>query len=520
MAIRVTSVHLQVLHKGKSALQGPLGVGQYLHNYTSYDQQANSEYQVEIGVQYQAGDATLGQGETDPKGGIFGGAYFLAGFEEFENTVLQGNADLNAYQAEGDIIGSGKYVLNAYAELEGSAGEMEYQLLAFVELDDQKQGNYDLLAFEADEQVFNSQYQLDIYLLAQGYLGGLYSIDIYVDLLMSAVSSYDYLTYQQQENGIATGAYDLNAWEAREQAAIAQYALNTFIESNGHLDAQSAIDVYQLIEEKFGVHYDLNALLQLEGRVDSAYAISVLQLAQLRTDSQYTLAIYNALNGFVDATAVLNAYQAENGFTDGQYGLNVYAALTGFGDSAYLIQALAELTGYAQGAYFLDTTEELYTWVLNQNTGAPARYENYDFDAFAAIGQDFLGARSDGIYLLDGDDDDGIDIDAIATIGSTDFGAFYENGPEASLLKRVTGAYIGVGSSGQLQLTLVTDQGISSGPYNLRQSASARTTERSKFKRGIKSRYHQVDIENVAGGDVKLDTLELETKIAEKRLKK
>jgi hypothetical protein len=516
MAIRVTQVILQVLHSGKTAVTG-YGDGQYQHDYEAYDMGAVGSYAVEVGTTLQAGDSNA---NLDPHGAILTGSYFLAGFEEFENAVGQGQYDVDTYDEEEQVLGQGTYTLNAYAQVDAPVGTVEYQLQAYVELEDQKYGNYGLLAYEANETVLQSQYQLDVYLLAQGYLSSLYSLEIYVDLLMHAVSSYDYLTYQAEENAAGTGAYDLNAWEARDQAFIAQYALNTFIESTSYLDTSSQIEVFKLLEEKYGVAYDLNAYKALDGFTDHTYAVSVLQLAQMRSSSQYSLDIYEAFDGFVDAKSVLNAYQAANGFTDGHYGLDVYLSLTGFGDSQHIINALQQVTGYGQGTYLLDTTEELFTWVLNQNTGAPARYEGYGFNAFAAIGQDFLGARGDGIYLLDGDDDDGTDIDAIATIGATDFGAFYENGNEASMLKRVTGAYLGVNSSGQVQLTLVTDQGVSSGPYQLRQSPTARTTERSKFRKGLKSRYWQVDIENADGGDTQVDTLELETKLAEKRLKK
>ena len=111
----------------------------------------------------------------------------------------------------------------------------------------------------------------------------------------------------------------------------------------------------------------------------------------------------------------------------------MYLSSTGHFDATYILETLQAVTGSVDGTYLLDTTQELFTWVMNQETGAPSRYENFDFDAFAQIGEDYLAARGDGIYLLSGDDDAGTNIDALATIGRTDFDT-----PE---MKRVTAGY-------------------------------------------------------------------------------
>jgi hypothetical protein len=499
MAVRITQVILQVLHQGKAAQENAIGTGAYDHNYTAYDGSVDASFDVEIGFTLQ--------------GFALDSTYFLAGFESHESTPGSGAYDLNAYeQIEGEG-GSATYVLNAYTELNG-LGTVGYKLEAFVELEDQKQGNYALNAFEPRDTVVNSEYELQVFLLAQGYTNGLYSVDVYLDLLMQAVSTYDLNIFELTENVVGQVNYDLLAWEAREQVIAAHYALLTLVQADGYLDSAHQIEAFEALEEKFGVAYDLTALLQLDGFVNSRYTINTLTLAQLQFGAKYDLDIFAAFDGFADATAVLNAYQQENGFTDGQYGINVYLAKNGFVDAQYVIEALQQVTGYGDGTYLLDTTQELFTWVLNHNTGAPSRYENFDFDAFAVIGQDYLAARGDGIYLLDGDDDNGIGIDAIATIGRTDF--------DEPVLKRVTAAFLGLNSAGQAHITLRTDQGITSGPYKLRQSPTASTTERAKFARGLKSRYWEMDIENADGGDLQVKTAEFETIVLgeKRRLKK
>jgi len=498
MAIRVTQVILQVLHQGKSAQENAIGTLQYKHDYNALDGFVDADYAVEIGIVRE--------------GSLLQSSYFLAGFEQQESTPLSSQYDLDAFLQQENVILQGNYTLEVLLPVDGALTSA-YALNAFVILDGQHYSNYDLNAYVAKEMTFGSEYELQLFLLAEGFMNSLYSVDVYLELLMQAVSSYDLNIYVQNDNAILSSTFDLDALEAREFAIGSHYALLTFIQSDGFLDASYKVEVLKALEEKYGVNYSLNAFEQLNGFTDSRYKIEVLQLAELGFGSHYLLDIFKAFDGFVDSTAVLNAYQQANGFTDAQYGISIYLAREGFLDSAYDLQALLAANGYMDGTYLLDTTQELFAWVINHNTGAPSRYENYDFDAFAVIGEDFLAARGDGIYLLTGDDDNGADIDAIATIGRTDF--------EEPVLKRVTAAFLGLNSAGQAHLTIRTDQGITTGPYKLRQAPAASTTERAKFRRGIKSRYWEFDIENVLGGDLQVKSAEFETIIlGEKRLKK
>jgi hypothetical protein len=497
MAVRVTQVVLQVLHAGKQGVTG-FGDGDFIHDYTAFDLHAGAAYTVETGL-------TL-------EGVVGGGAYFLAGFTPHDGMVVQGTYGLEAFARHDGNTLQGTYTLNAYAQQDGVVGEVEYQLQAFIESTGRHYGNYDLNAFQPEEQVFDSEYNLQVYLLAQGYLGGLYDIEVFADLVMHAISSYALEIFEQRDASVGEFTYDLNAWEARNAAIGVHYALNTLLELTGYLDTESAIAVFEQLDKKYGVHYDLSAYLALDQFTNFSYDIEVLTLAQARIGSHYTLEIFKAFDGFVDSTAVLNAYEQQDGFLNATYDLDVYVSLTGAVDGQYLLEALQAHTGAVNGLYLLDTTQELFTWVVNQENGAPSRYEGYDFDAYAQIGQDFLAARGDGIFLLSGDDDDGINIDALATIGRTDF--------DEAVMKRVTGAYLGLNSAGVVHLTIRTDQGISTGPYKLRQMPSASTTERAKVRRGLKSRYWEFDIENVDGGDLQLKSAEFETVFLGRRLKK
>lgn len=208
----------------------------------------------------------------------------------------------------------------------------------------------------------------------------------------------------------------------------------------------------------------------------------------------------------------MQAYLPANGFADAQYDLAIYTALNGWSDAQYELAALLQQTGWFDHSSFLDVTDAVYTWVVNQNTGAPARYENHDFHSFGKIGSDYLGAKADGIYLLDGDDDQGSPINAIASTGRMDFGS--------NRAKRVLAAYLGLDSAGQINLTLRTDADKSWGPYQFRVAPTGHQVERSKFAKGIKSRYWEFDIENVAGGDMDIDEIQFDVVELMQRLKR
>jgi hypothetical protein len=497
MALRVTSVNMQVLHVGKIGVTS-YHDSAYDHNYSAYDMEAVSAFDVEIG--------------TTLEGTVGTSSYFLAGFEQFENAAFSAAHDLNAYKDYRGRIGNGTYAINVYTKGEMSRTHA-YRLEAFVQYEDFRQGFYDLNAFEPKSTVVNSKYGIEVFLLAQGYLQGLYDIDVYVDLITQVIAAYDYNTYEQYDAPVATFTHDLNAWEAREAIVGAHWALLTLAQSTGYLDTQNALNVFQRVEARLGINYSLEAYQLLQQQNVGTYNIEVLTLAQLGFTSKYSVEIFKAFSGFADATHVLNAFQAATQSSDHAYNVDIYVGLTGEFDATYILEAFLAVTGSIDGTYLLDTTQELFTWVVNQETGAPSRYENYDFDAFAQIGEDYLAARGDGIYLLSGDDDSGAAIDAIATIGRTDF-------DEASM-KRVTAAYLGLNSAGQVHLTIRTDQGISTGPYELRQSPTASTTERAKFKRGLKSRYWEFDIQNVDGADLQVKSAEFETTVLrDRRLKK
>lgn len=88
-------------------------------------------------------------------------------------------------------------------------------------------------------------------------------------------------------------------------------------------------------------------------------------------------------------------------------------------------------------------------WVVNIDTGTTSQYDNYGYASFYSYGGKNYGVAEDGIYELTGNTDNGVDIDALVDFGRTDLGSMYK--------KRVTSAYVDVGSDGKMELVIETD---------------------------------------------------------------
>lgn len=143
-------------------------------------------------------------------------------------------------------------------------------------------------------------------------------------------------------------------------------------------------------------------------------------------------------------------------------------------------------------------------------TLSPVRYEAFDYHGLGQLGDAYLGAKDDGLYVLDGDTDAGGAIDALAETGLMDL--------DDPHLKRVVAAHFGLAAAGAIELTLTTDATQTSGPYQAALQPGLRP-QRLKAKRGVKGRYWQTKLANVGGADLAVDALALETEVLKGRLK-
>ena len=147
---------------------------------------------------------------------------------------------------------------------------------------------------------------------------------------------------------------------------------------------------------------------------------------------------------------------------------------------------------------------DLYSaYVVNSETQAFSRYQNYPFNSFADFGDKFLAAADDGIYEMTGDTDDGETIKANLLTGLLDMGT--------SLQKRIDSANFGIATDGQMVLQINVIEGGKKNQYWYLLDPSNRDNIRDgviSLGHGLQSRYSQYNLVNKAGADFQLDTME------------
>lgn len=153
--------------------------------------------------------------------------------------------------------------------------------------------------------------------------------------------------------------------------------------------------------------------------------------------------------------------------------------------------------------YAIGRTEQFVKGIsVNTVNGSITEYLNYPFNSFATLEGKPLGANENGLYLLEGDDDDGVAIAATFKIALQDFGS--------SLLKRLRACYIGIKFTGQLIIKPIDEEEVVGSPTLITSADTGYNTRRAKFGRGPKNRYWGIEVSNKNGEDFKIDTIELE----------
>jgi hypothetical protein len=166
----------------------------------------------------------------------------------------------------------------------------------------------------------------------------------------------------------------------------------------------------------------------------------------------------------------------------------------------------AELTLPALRAdAFIDNVGTLAVSAYSVNTEnlELTEYSNYDFLSMAMFNGKPVGISATGIYELLGSNDAGTEIDASALFGFDDLGT--------SHMKRMFYAYLGYKSDGEVEVQISIDGEPALRYYTVKKISGTTGIKRGRAKiaKGLRSRYWQVGIKNVAGSDLELDTLDL-----------
>lgn len=132
------------------------------------------------------------------------------------------------------------------------------------------------------------------------------------------------------------------------------------------------------------------------------------------------------------------------------------------------------------GGLWEDDSGTTETWVLCGYAMSPALFTNFDFNSYCQYRHQFYGAKKDGIYLLEGDSDDGRPIFSGIRIGPTNLGV--DN------LKRLRAVY--PGAAGNPELRVKGEQGGQEAFYPLGR------TNRFDCGREVEDRVLTLDIQD------------------------
>lgn len=143
------------------------------------------------------------------------------------------------------------------------------------------------------------------------------------------------------------------------------------------------------------------------------------------------------------------------------------------------------------------------TWVLNTENNRTTNYTQFPFTALGLLGTNPVGVTADGIYLLTGDNDNGQAIDAAFAFGMTDFRNELVNNADV---------YIGGDIEGDMELSIREDGQEAGNTYTLSEREQHVRGHRAKLGKGFRSRYREISLSNVNGGNFDLDSLSLSSR--------
>jgi hypothetical protein len=247
--------------------------------------------------------------------------------------------------------------------------------------------------------------------------------------------------------------------------------------------------------DRAGYSYSEGTLMALRVRPTLPF-VRVLLGGTLGGTSNLTGAV--RIIGYVDATGALTTV-----FTVRVGTLVTLTSQLGIrGDwnvSKAIYELLSNYLGISGKGPQLDNAEDLFeTWVVNMDTKASTRYEQFDFNSFAFVDGHYFGAQQDGVYLLEGDDDHGDPIRASINFGLQNFGT--------SLMKHVPDVYVGVASDGRLVLKVKSD--AETYFYTQRDASEFTRTQRFDLGRGLRNSFFEFELFNQDGGDFDMESIE------------
>lgn len=147
-------------------------------------------------------------------------------------------------------------------------------------------------------------------------------------------------------------------------------------------------------------------------------------------------------------------------------------------------------------AAYISPDDVFTVWNINAATGAVSRYDNYAFNSFGNFGQMYLGTDENGLYELNGCNDEGSAIIARIRSGLAQLAE--------SRFTALRDAYIGMRSDGSYVLRIYTGDGE---VYNYAFDNQNMRSTRVQLGKGMRTRYFSFELIST-GADFDLDSVE------------
>ena len=163
------------------------------------------------------------------------------------------------------------------------------------------------------------------------------------------------------------------------------------------------------------------------------------------------------------------------------------------------VQRLFALLGGSLGA--LSRQDEVFVMnITGDKPGGTTQYRNYPFNSVAKIGGKYYGASADGLFLLEGDDDNGEPIESVFGLGQMDFG-----NPQ---LKTVAYCYLGAAAGAmRIEIDALVNGRPASYSYPARGHGASMRGLRFDLGKGLKSSYVIPTFYNSNGDPFEVDAV-------------
>lgn len=164
---------------------------------------------------------------------------------------------------------------------------------------------------------------------------------------------------------------------------------------------------------------------------------------------------------------------------------------------------------FSISACYVDPGGGFTTWVINTRTSAVTEYKNFNFNSIVQMGGRFLGATSDGLYILEGPLDDGASIptrikSGLFALGGSHFTSF-------------KAAYLGLRVRDNVEDFLLKLHSGDDREYVYRLRPEHMMTTKINLGKGLRARYFSWEL-ITPGEDYDLDSVEFVPIVSKRRV--